>query len=61
MKHIYIFDEHQSSQNNGIGTYLQELLYCFNSLKYKICLIVFNAETEEFKIIKEKKIKKILF
>ena len=61
MKNIYIFDEYLSSQKNGIGIYLQELVYCFCSLKYNICLIVFNAKTEEFKIIKEKKIRKILF
>lgn len=61
MKHIYIFDEFQSSQNNGIGTYLQELLYCLKSLDCDICLIIFNAATNEFKIIKEGNIKKILF
>ncbi|GHV16641.1 glycosyl transferase [Bacteroidia bacterium] len=60
-KNIYILDEYVSSQKNGIGTYLRELLYCFNSLEFNVCLIVFNAETEEFKILEEKSIKKILF
>lgn len=60
MKNIYIFDEYTSSRQNGIGTYLQELLYCLKTLKHNICLIVFNAPTDEFNIIEEE-IKKMLF
>lgn len=61
MINIYIFDEYQRSQKNGIGTYLQELIYCLKSLKYNINLIIFNAETDEFKIVFDKKIKKLIF
>ncbi len=61
MKNIYIFDEYTSSQKNGIGTYLQELLHCLNPADYNICLIIFNANTEEFNIVKVKSILKMLF
>lgn len=61
MKNIYIFDEYISSQKNGIGTYLQELLHCFKSSGHSICLIIFNADTEEFSIVEEKETKKLLF
>lgn len=60
-KNIYIFDEYLSSKKNGIGSYIKELIHCFILLKHNVCLIVFNTETEEFKIIKENNIKKILF
>ncbi|MDD4437542.1 MAG: glycosyltransferase [Tissierellia bacterium] len=61
MKNIYIFDEYISSQKNGIGTYLRELLHCFKSSGHSICLIIFNADTEEFSIVEEKETKKLLF
>lgn len=61
MKNIYIIDEYSSSQKNGIGTYLCELLYCLRSLKYNICLITFDAPSDEFSIIEGKGMKKILF
>lgn len=60
-KNIYILDEHISSQKNGIGTYLCELLYCLSSPEYNIFLIIFNADTEEFNIVEEKDIKQLLF
>ncbi|MEA4919213.1 glycosyltransferase [Proteiniphilum sp.] len=61
MRNIYIFDEYTSSRKNGIGTYLQQLLCCLDTSDYNICLIVFNANTEEFSIVKEKNISKMLF
>ena len=60
-KNIYIFDEYISSQKNGIGTYLRELLYCLNSPEYNISLIVFNADAEVFNIVEEKGLKMLLF
>lgn len=60
-KNIYIFDEYISSSKNGIGTYFQELLYCLKSSEYNICLIIFNADTEEFNIVEEKETKKLFF
>ena len=59
-KNIYILDDHISSQKNGIGTYLCEMLYCLSSPEYNICLIIFNADTEEFNIVEEKDIKQLL-
>lgn len=62
MKNIYIFDEYISSQKNGIGTYLHQLLYCLKSPEYCIDdLFVFNADTKEFNIIEENNTKKYLF
>lgn len=60
-KNIYIFDEYISSQKNGIGTYQRELLYCLNSSGYNVCLIIFNGDTDEFNIIEEDNMKKIVY
>lgn len=61
MKNIFIIDEYISSQKNGIGTFLRELLYCFKNSGNKINLISFNAEVDEFCITEEKEIRKFLF
>lgn len=61
MKNIYIVDEFISSQKNGIGTFLKELLYCFKSFKYNINLLIFNAETKEFNITHENDTTNYLF
>lgn len=61
MKNIYIVDEAISSKKNGIGTYFRELLYCLSKFDHNICQIIFNAEVNDFKIIKNKGLKKILF
>lgn len=50
-----------SSQKNGIGTFWGELLFCFKNSGYKINLISFNAEVNEFCITEENEIKKYLF
>ncbi|WP_352422606.1 glycosyltransferase [Proteiniphilum sp.] len=60
-RNIYIFDEYTSSQKNGIGTYLRELLYCLESPAYNVCLIIFNADTEEFNMVEDGAIRKFLF
>jgi glycosyltransferase len=46
MKNIYILDEYKSSTQNGIGTYLQELLKCFES--HNVCLIEFCSNEKLF-------------
>jgi glycosyltransferase len=46
MKNIYILDEYQSSAQNGIGTYLQELLKCFEN--HNVCLVKFNSNEKLF-------------
>lgn len=61
MKNIFIIDEYISSQKNGIGTFLGEFLFCFKNSEYKINLISFNAEVNEFCITEENEIKKYLF
>lgn len=61
MKNIYIIDEYISSQKNGIGTFLRELLFCFKYSGNNINIISFNAETDEFYIVDEKGMKKYLF
>lgn len=49
-KRIYIFDEYVSSQKNGIGTYLKELLTCVAQTNSDICLLSFNANMKELKV-----------
>ena len=48
MRHIYIIDEHQSSKQNGIGTYISQLLKCFEDCIYNVTLLSFNADEREF-------------
>ena len=50
MKHIYIVDEHQSSKQNGVGTYICQLLKCFEGNEYDVNLISFNSDEAEFKV-----------
>lgn len=47
-KHIYIVNEYLSSAKNGIGTYLNELLYCLQAVEASVCLLTFNADCREF-------------
>lgn len=60
-KKVYVFDEYASSQKNGIGTFLAEFLYCMKQLEVDICVLVFNANVEEFTIQYEEGVEKILF
>ncbi|MBP3823473.1 MAG: glycosyltransferase [Bacteroidaceae bacterium] len=50
MKHIYIIDEHQSSKQNGVGTYIQQLLKCFEGSGHDVNLISFNSDEKEFMV-----------
>lgn len=61
MKNIFIIDEYISSQKNGIGTFIREVLFCFNNSENHINIISFNANVDEFCIIVGRKIKKYLF
>jgi hypothetical protein len=46
MKKIFMVDEHISSKQNGVGTFLQELLHCMeNEKRY---MISFNDEVTDF-------------
>lgn len=52
MKKIYIVDEHQSSKQNGVGTYIRNLLNCFEHSEHEVNLVSFNADEKEFMIDK---------
>lgn len=54
MKNIYIVDEHQSSKQNGVGTYIIQLLKCFEGKEYNVNLLSFNSDEKELKIYKKK-------
>lgn len=60
-KKVYVFDEYVSSQKNGIGSFLGEFLYCMKQMDVDICLLVFNATVEEFTIVEEEGMEKMLF
>lgn len=49
MKKIYILDEFISSQKNGIGTFLKQLIQCFKK-EWSVCIVSFNANIKEFTI-----------
>jgi glycosyltransferase len=59
MRNIYILDEYSSSTQNGIGTFLRELLTCFEN--ENVCLIEFNSTEKVFCIKSENKIKEMHF
>ena len=50
MKNVYIVNECLSSAKNGIGTYLNELLYCLKAIGAEACLLTFNADCKEFNV-----------
>lgn len=52
MKHIYIIDEHQSSKQNGVGTYIRQLLKCFEDSGHEVNLLSFESDEKDFKIEK---------
>lgn len=61
-KKVYVFDEYVSSQKNGIGSFLGEFLYCMKQMKeVEVCVLVFNANVDEFTILEEEGIEKMLF
>ena len=53
MKNVYIIDEHQSSKQNGIGTYIRQLLLCFRQMNVNIGLVSYNADVETFQIARK--------
>lgn len=61
MKNIYILDEHISSQKNGIGTFLRQLIDCCKKWS-NIYLLRFNANVKEFTLsTSEHGVKQMLF
>lgn len=50
MRNIYILDEYITSAKNGIGTFLKAYMKCLKKIEANICLIVFNADCDEFSI-----------
>lgn len=53
MKHIYIIDEHQSSKQNGVGTYIRQLLKCFEGSGHDVNLLSFNSDEKVLGIEKQ--------
>lgn len=50
-KNIYIIDEYMSSKQNGIGTYMRQLIICLRSVRPDIiALVSFNTECRYFSI-----------
>lgn len=60
-KKVYVFDEYISSQKNGIGSFLGEFLCCIKQLDVDICVVTFNADVEEFGIVEEGGVERMLF
>lgn len=60
-KKVYVFDDYVSSQKNGIGSFLGEFLDCMKQIDVDLCVLVFNANVEEFTITKEGEVEKMLF
>lgn len=48
MKNIYIIDEHQSSKQNGVGTYITQLIKCLKGTGHNLNLISFNSDEKVF-------------
>lgn len=61
MKNVYILDEHITSAKNGIGTFLKVYMKCLKKIEANICLIVFNADCDEFSISFRNGVKYISF
>lgn len=61
MKTIYLVDEYASSQNNGIGAFVREFVYCMRRMHLPVCHIAFNAPVKEFARVEEKGVGKMLF
>lgn len=58
---VYVCDEYVSSKKNGIGSFIREFLYCMKQINVEVCMLVFNANVEEFTLLEEEKIEKMLF
>lgn len=53
MKRIFIIDEHASSKQNGIGTYMRQLTTCLKGPENELNIISFNDDEKEFTIVKK--------
>lgn len=47
-KRVFIVDEHLSSRQNGVGTYMQCLLDCMKGLDVEVNFLSFNSEEKDF-------------
>lgn len=47
MKQIYLIDEHLSSKQNGVGTYVRHFARMFDGADYNVNILSFNAEVKE--------------
>ncbi len=54
MKKVYIVDEHISSKQNGVGTYMKCLLSCLEDLDVDVNFLSFNSENRFFAVYEEK-------
>lgn len=61
MKRIFIINEYISSQRNGIGRFIKELIDVLYELNISINIIELNSPCKEFVINEEKFIRKICF
>ena len=61
MNKIYILNEYISSTKNGIGTYIQEFISCLQKIDISVCLVLFNADCDEFTILEKNGVEYIYF
>jgi len=61
MKNVFIIDDYASSQTNGIGTYIKELMFCLKVMKMNICHIACCYDSEVFMIKMNDEIKQMQF
>lgn len=53
-KRVFIIDEHISSKQNGVGTYMRRLIDCIKTARLQsLALISYNAEVKHFSISKQ--------
>jgi len=51
MKNVYIIDDYFGSKTNGIGTYINELIFCLKETETNICQIACSHESISFRIL----------
>lgn len=52
-KRVFIVDEHISSKQNGVGTYMQCLFDCMGALGVEVNFLSFNSEEKDFSIYEQ--------
>lgn len=52
-KRVFIVDEHLSSKQNGVGTYMQCMLDCMRGLDVEINFLSFNSDEKDFTIYEQ--------